>query len=505
MATAGGQRRRTVRRAVRVSDERVRGRASASSSGSVEPVTSSVRSISAGEPSISTSTSSPSATCSAPTATLTSPSARASELSIPAPRRVGTATRACPMRPTRTRIHSSLGSCDGMSTPATARTRATSDARCPQLTEQPDAEQLECERRRDRVSGDADHGRRAREAEDDGMAGTDRDALHDDLPDPAHHRDGVVATALRRAGDEQHEIGRAEGSLECLHEKVGIVRDDGQPCGDASRLLDHRREHERIRLDDLAGAGHSAERHQLVSRRQNRHDRTAPDGDRRLAHRGDDGEVGGPEPTAGGEEEVARGDVLAHLPNVGVGLDGALDRRHARCDADVLAPHDCVHAGWEWVAGVDRPVCVSGEADGSRSRGARDNGDPVHRSRIERRRRSPRDDCGRGHPPCGRGDLDRLCRESPQAAGVAKRTDPGVVRGVGVPSVQRRHRIPRRTGSRGSTRLRLRHDDAEAGGATALQHRCRARAPAARRGRASTTGSPSRSRSSCASTAPRSP
>ena len=78
-------------------------------------------------------------------------------------------------------------------------------------------------------------------------------------------------------------------------------------------------------------------------------------------------------------------------------------------------------------------------------------------------------------------------RPSPVRAGGGRRRreglDPGVVRRLDVLAVERHQRSLGENGGTGAARVPLRHDDAEAGGATALQYLGRPRAPAAGRGR----------------------
>ena len=89
----------------------------------MEPLTTSDRSTSASGRRSSTSISSPSPTSAEPMGTQVRPSARARELSTPAPRRSGVATRAFPSRARRSRIHSSLAGVERSATAAVARTR----------------------------------------------------------------------------------------------------------------------------------------------------------------------------------------------------------------------------------------------------------------------------------------------------------------------------------------------------------------------------------------------
>ena len=74
-------------------------------------------------------------------------------------------------------------------------------------------------------------------------------------------------------------------------------------------------------------------------------------------------------------------------------------------------------------------------------------------------------------------------RERAQAAGAREGLDPGVVRRLDVLAVERHQRSLGEIGGSGAARVPLRHDDAEAGGATALQYLRRPRPPAAGRGR----------------------
>ncbi len=314
------------------------------------------------------------------------------------------------------------------------------------------------------------------------MPGPDRDSLHDDLARLRNHCDGVVAATLRGAGDEQDEIGFGGGIRECHREQLGVVGDDRLSYGHAAGLRHHRGEHERVCLDDLVHSGLGAERDELVPRGQDRDDRTLADEDGGLPDRPEHGEVGGTEQAAGGEHEIAGSDVLAHLAYVGEGGYLTLDPG-AVLHHDVLAPDDGVRAGRHRVARVDGAIGVLAEGHRRAGGGPRGDGDPVHRGRIEGRRGARREDRLCRDPARCELEADRLPPERAQPAGAREGLDPGVIRCLDVLAVERHQQSLGKNGGSGAARVPLRHDDAEAGGATALQYLRRPRPPAAGRGR----------------------
>ena len=134
------------------------------------------------------------------------------------------------------------------------------------------------------------------------MPGLDGHTLDDDLSDPLDHVDRVVVGALRRAGEEQNEIGRGSSEFECRGEEVRVVRHDRRAHCHPAGLLDHRSEHERVRLEYLSGADVGAERDELVTGWQDCHDRPAADDNRRLPCGRDNGQIGGAEVSTGLEQ-----------------------------------------------------------------------------------------------------------------------------------------------------------------------------------------------------------
>ena len=162
-----------------------------------------------------------------PTARRTRPSARASELSTPAPRRSGSRDEARSDAGQPERTHSSLRGVERISTAAVARARGRAAGTRPLEAREQRGARTARTRAPPRPGS---RGSRSRGVEPvrprtTGWPGPDRDTLHDDLPDAAR----ITATAwssgaLRRAGDEQDEIGLRGGPCECRGEKLGVVR-----------------------------------------------------------------------------------------------------------------------------------------------------------------------------------------------------------------------------------------------------------------------------------------
>ena len=168
-------------------------------------------------------------------------------------------------------------------------------------------------------------------------------------PVRADHRDGVVATALRRAGDEQaRDRPRRAASLECLpREASGSSGTIGRRAATPPASSTIAASMSELVSTISSGAGHSAPSGTSSSartggsRRPGRR-RTATDRlarpTRCTAH------VGGAEQAPGGEHEVARGDVLTHLPHVGVTAPPRARPSRTAATHDVLAPDDGVGA-----------------------------------------------------------------------------------------------------------------------------------------------------------------
>ena len=98
----------------------------------------------------------------------------------------------------------------------------------------------------------------------------------------------------------------------------------------------------------------------LVPGRQDRDHRAAPDEQVRRARRGGGRDVGGPQPVALGQQQLARAHVLADRPHVLVGRHGRADFRGLFLVVHVLAHHHRVPPAGHRVAGVHHVVGAGG-------------------------------------------------------------------------------------------------------------------------------------------------
>ena len=329
------------------------------------------------------------------------------------------------------------------------------------------------------------------------MPGLDRDPLDDDVcPSRSITAIGMVVGALRRAGDEDEDeiggVGRGRSSAAARRSgSSGSDRADGAatppPRSTIAPSISE------FVSTNLPRTEVGADRYELVARRQDAR-RSAAAAPRRCDSPADasDGQVGGrSEPS-------------------GVGARGRPPRRPRRpgarssyglTAASIAAPDasrttfsrlmTASVRGRHRVTGVDRCDMRRPGASAGAPRRVRRAG---RRSRPSRRRRrrartgvATIGSCGDAAGGAARG------RWSPAPEGACRR--PRARTSIHRASAVATSEVPRRPGqhaSRGgssirllrrsaASRLPLRHDDAEAGGATALQYRRRARAPAAGR------------------------
>ena len=224
--------------------------------------------------------------------------------------------------------------------------------------------------------------------ENDGVPGLDRDTLCDDVAEPLHDGDGMVSGAARRAGEEQHEVGLRSCGRERLREQPGSSATIGVRVRDTAGLLDHRREHQRVGLDDLAVARLACRVAQLVAGGHDDDVRPPPDAHGGLADGRQDCEIGRAETPARGEQEVAGRDVLPHLAHVRVRSHGPCEPE-AAVDDHVLPLRDRVRSRRQRVTRVDVPERPLRQEERGIRRRRGSHGEPVHRGGVEAGRRAP--------------------------------------------------------------------------------------------------------------------
>jgi hypothetical protein len=258
-----------------------------------------------------------------------------------------------------------------------------------------DREHVGHQRRRDRIAGHADGGRARDGAEHHRMARPQRGAVHRDDSERLDRRRRVVVAAGRRARADEHEIALRRRGGERLAEPARMVGDDGHARRRRTRLAHLRHEHERVRVGDRARPRVGTKGHELVPGRHHEHVRSAADRQLRQAGRAGGRDVGGAQPLAGGQEQLAGGDVLADRPHVAVRRRRRQDL-HLVAEALQLLEHDHgVEAVGHRVARVDGDR-LRAEREPKRRGLARAGGlggahrDPVHRGAVERRRRPQR-------------------------------------------------------------------------------------------------------------------
>ena len=427
----------------------------------------------------------------------TRPSARARELSTPAPRRSGRPTSsvadAADAHP-----HPLVAAAGSMriATRAVARSLSGAGARfAAELRKERAAEQLERQGRRDRVAGNADHRRRADEPEHDRVAGLDRHSLDDDLPDPLRSPRPCGRRPPRRAREEEDEIGlRGAACSSATASSAGSSADDRRRRGRGRRP----RSTIAASMSEFVSTIWPGPSSAPSGTSSSPEGRIATTGRLRttivaLPAEASDREVGRAEASSG--LRAARSpaaDVLADLADVRV--------RRSRC-ATVAAPAVTTASsrrttasvpGGQRIAGVDRlERRLRRASTGAPAVVAAATAMPVHRGGVEGGRGAAGDDRLGGDPAerrsrasigLGRQKLQsrrhRGARRARRRAPSATSRRCAVARSLAAPLGQ--------SGSRAAARLRLRHDDAEAGGATALQYRRRACASAARRGGSAT-------------------
>jgi hypothetical protein len=268
------------------------------------------------------------------------------------------------------------------------------DARAParggalQLGEQGLGEDVKCQRRGHRVAGRAEHGSAVDSAENHRVAGPDGDAVHGQHPEVGHHPGRVVVAARARAGHDDEQVTAGNRGADRACDAGRVIRLDRQAARLAAGLTRLRGEHERVGVDDLAGAGVRADRPHLVPGRQDGDDRAAPDQQVRGPRRRRGGDVGGPQPVTLGQQQLGGADVLADRAHVLVGRHGCAQLGGAVAVVDVLTHHDRVAPIGHRVPGVDHVVVSGLQVDRRGLTRAEGVGgpdrDPVHAGRVER-------------------------------------------------------------------------------------------------------------------------
>src|SRR4051795_12188103 len=206
--------------------------AARSSTGSCEPMATTVRSPAPSSRSNCTSTASPAWWPSSAAGTTSRPSARTSEVSTPAPRGSGVATSAPPTRPSRTRTYSSAPAAPPRAAPPPPpppppprgggdpareprrRPRALGGGGALEPGQQREGEDVERQRGGDRIAGATQHRPPRHRAQHDRMARLDRHAVHAQGSRGGHDGGRVVVAAGARPGDHDHEVGFAGGRLD---------------------------------------------------------------------------------------------------------------------------------------------------------------------------------------------------------------------------------------------------------------------------------------------------
>ena len=138
--------------------------------------------------------------------------------------------------------------------------------------------------------------------------------------DPA---DEVVRTDGDAPGADEHIC--IEAALERPPVRSLVVGNGADPLHLCAGGLESRCQHRRVRLVDLPRAEPLSGRAQLGAGAED--DDLRPPGDRHLrhAHRGERADLGGADPSTGGEQQVAGTDVAADRPDVGAEIDRSRD------------------------------------------------------------------------------------------------------------------------------------------------------------------------------------
>ena len=258
--------------------------------------------------------------------------------------------------------------------------------------EQRRGEDVEGERRGDRVAGRAEDRRAASSdhAEHHRVARPHRHAVHGERSDLGHDRGRVVVAARARAGDHDHEVRPRGGRAHRRGDLVGTSGVTSKRCASQPAASAWAASITRVRVGELALAELGADRADLVAGRDHRDDRPAPHDQLGRSRRARRRHIHRPQPVPGGEQQLRRAHVLADRAHVLVRRGGGaqLDRLAVEL-VHVLAHDDGVEVARDRVAGVDDLEAAGLEPDRRGLAGAdrvgRVHGDAVHGRRVERR------------------------------------------------------------------------------------------------------------------------
>ena len=148
-------------------------------------------------------------------------------------------------------------------------------------------------------------------AEQHRVAGPDGDAIDGQAADLSEDGGGEVAASAAGAGDDEHEVGAACGFPDGGREDVGVV---GLHVGDdrhGAGLRRARGEQEGVGVGELARSEYRTDGPDLVPGRDDRDDRLPRHRQRHVPRRRRGTDVGRPQSTARGDEQLPRLEVLA--------------------------------------------------------------------------------------------------------------------------------------------------------------------------------------------------
>ena len=258
-----------------------------------------------------------------------------------------------------------------------------------ECAEQRRGEDVEGQRRRDRVAGHPYTGVASTDAQHHRVPGLHGHAVHGQPAGALHHRRGVVVPARRRAGADQDQVGPGGRLAHRRADHLGLVRGYRQAAGLAACRLGLQREHQGVGVGDLARAWLLAQRAQLVTGGQHRHPRRPPHGHLGRARGADGRQVHRSQPVALGQQQLGGRHVLTDRAHVLVGRRGGPDLGGAVGEVHVLAHDHGVPAALQGVAGVHHLVGLRAQQERvalARAHGVGgEHGDAVHGRRVERR------------------------------------------------------------------------------------------------------------------------
>ena len=165
--------------------------------------------------------------------------------------------------------------------------------------------------------------------------------------------DEIIIADRSAAGRHQNigvEIARAPHRLDRLIELVGH---DAEIDEVGAFGADQRRKRKAVRIDDLAGSGLGAGRHQFVAGREQRDLGLAINRHQRMVHAGDQREVARGQPMAFGEQLVAQAEIEPLRADVAAFGGGLLHLDPIAVALGQFLHHDGVGAGRHEAAGED--------------------------------------------------------------------------------------------------------------------------------------------------------